>query len=269
MLVPLECVVFFCGEVGNSWWLFQSMLLGYWATDFSICLPAPQGNFTWRSMSHPLEDPATLIGSLIYTPWKFNISASKVAISSSKAWTYPQHLFRETSKSKHTTKDGKFQGYVHFAVDYPKLHSSPSLFKHAMILSPLKLPVATKPSNRRNPSKWTLGWLAVRLTGLSKAPPPTKTKTSGLPSNHKPNIYMFLVKLLVFRDFQGCNCQSEFWGFATTDITFPISLVACSEHTCRWTPKNTDRKSGALKNVLCWTCFLLEVFGIQYIHEST
>ena len=124
-----------------------------------------------------------------------------------------------------------------------------------MILSPLKLPVATKPSNRRNPSRWTLGWLAVRLTGLSKAPPPTKTKTSGLLSNHKPNIDMFLVKLLVFRDFQGCNCQSEFWGFATTDITFPISLVACSEHTCRWTPKNTDRKSGALKNVLCWTCF--------------
>lgn len=174
-----------------------SWLLSYWVFDMFTSMSGKFHRHPWQSMLHlhPLEDPATLIGSLIYTPWKFNISASisKVSISLSKAWTYPQHHCQETSKSKHITKKQcvyiyiyiEFQGCVHFAVDYPKLHSSPSLFKNAMILSPLKLPVATKPSNRRNPSKWTLGWLAVRLTGRAKAPATTKTKTSGLLSNHK------------------------------------------------------------------------------------
>ena len=59
-----------------------SWLLSYWVFDMFTSMSGKFHRHPWQSMLHlhPLEDPATLIGSLIYTPWKFNISASKVAI---------------------------------------------------------------------------------------------------------------------------------------------------------------------------------------------
>lgn len=95
-----------------------SWLLSYWVFDMFTSMSGKFHRHPWQSMLHlhPLEDPATLIGSLIYTPWKFNISASisKVSISLSKAWTYPQHHCQETSKSKHITKKQCVYIYIYW-----------------------------------------------------------------------------------------------------------------------------------------------------------
>ena len=136
-------------------------------------------------------------------------------------------------------------------ISIPKTTLLPTPFRNAMILSPLKLPVATKPSNRRNPSKWTLGW---HLKTYKESPNLPTKRSSCLLSNHNPKIYMFLVKLLISR---VATARVNFWGFATTHIALPVSLVACLEQTCRWTQAR-DIKERVVLNM-----FLMEAYGIH------